>query len=63
MSGRLGSLDSYPEVRPSMSSRRLPQKCTSLELNIILPKYPDIGPRLDLGCGKKLLVKPSLPQP
>ena len=63
MCGRRDPLDSYPEVRHSTSSRRLPQKCTSLEPNIILPKYPDLGPRLDLGCGKKLFVKPSLPQP
>ena len=63
MCGRRDPLDNYPEVRHSTSSRRLPQKCTSLEPNIILPKYPDLGPRLDLGCGKKPLVKPSLPQP
>src|SRR6266478_5534468 len=55
MCGRRGLLDSCPEVRPFMSLRRLPRKCTSLEPNITLPNYPDPGSRLDLGCGKNFL--------
>jgi hypothetical protein len=39
-----------------MSSRHLPQKCTSLEFDTFLLSRPNPVPRLDLGCGEDCLI-------
>lgn len=53
MFGTRASSSSYLQVTLFMSSRHLPQKCTSLDPNIFSP--PNSSSRLDLGCGESLL--------